>query len=94
MKSVLVQFDFEGTTGSGAQGDIAIDDVRLLTGNCPHPGDCDFETDSCGWMNTDVDDFDWLRSAGATVTTGTGPNVDHSTNSDAGTYVCSAILKT
>lgn len=86
-----LQFDIEGTSGSGNQGDIAIDDVRLLPGNCVKPGDCDFETDSCGWTNTDMDDFDWLRSAGSTVTKGTGPSVDHTTNSDTG-RCCSQIV--
>lgn len=55
---VFFQFDIEGTTGTGNAGDIAIDDVRLLPGNCSHPGDCNFEADDCGWMNTDTDDLD------------------------------------
>jgi len=31
--------------------------------------------------------FDWLRSAGATLSFGTGPSVDHTTGTDAGMMV-------
>ncbi|KAH3887715.1 hypothetical protein DPMN_011734 [Dreissena polymorpha] len=56
----------------------------VVPGTCLYPGNCNFEMDTCGWTNTNADDFDWLRSAGSTLTAGTGPSVDHTTNSDAG----------
>ena len=92
--STLFQIAFEGTVGQGYAGDIAIDDIKLQPGTCPPPGSCNFEYDTCGYFNVhDIDNFDWLRSAGGTITTGTGPAVDHTTNSDAGEMVdlvCSA----
>lgn len=32
------QVTFEGVTGSGFAGDIAIDDIKMIPGNCPPPG--------------------------------------------------------
>ncbi|XP_060582609.1 MAM and LDL-receptor class A domain-containing protein 1-like isoform X2 [Ruditapes philippinarum] len=86
------QLIFEGTVGNGYQGDIAIDDVQVLPGKCPPIGNCNFEIDTCGWTNTNADNFDWLRSAGSTLTRGTGPSVDHTTNSDAGFYMYISAL--
>ena len=75
---------FEGRIGNGFQGDIAIDDVKIVPGACAPIGNCNFELDLCGWQNTNNDNFDWLRSAGATLLRNTGPAVDHTTNSDKG----------
>ena len=69
---------FEGVRGSTYSGDIAIDDVELLTGPCPPPASCDFESGTCNFGNFRVgDEFDWLRSQGTTATGGTGPRADH-----------------
>lgn len=71
--------------GSGYQGDIALDDIKVVPRACPPPGSCDFEVDLCGYTNVFYgDQFDWLRSAGSTLSLGTGPSVDHTTNSDQG----------
>ena len=76
---------FEGIRGSSYQGDIAIDDVELLDNACPPPGDCDFETGTCTWVNVQkTDDFDWLRGSGSTTSFNTGPSTDHTTNSSGG----------
>ena len=32
------QITFEGVRGNGFSGDIAIDDIRMIAGNCPPPG--------------------------------------------------------
>lgn len=79
------QIVFEGIRGNSYQGDIAIDDVVLLDGRCPPPGDCNFESGMCTWVNVPQgDDFDWLRGRGSTTSFGTGPSTDHTTNSSAG----------
>ncbi|KAI8780792.1 MAM and LDL-receptor class A domain-containing protein 2, partial [Biomphalaria glabrata] len=79
---------FEGVIGTGYQGDIGLDDIRLVDGACPHIGSCDFEYDMCGMYNSYGNDkFDWLRNAGSTSTSNTGPPADHTTNSGQGYYM-------
>ena len=78
---------FEGVRGSGYRGDIAIDDVELMDNACLPPGDCNFETGMCTWLNVPSnDDFDWLRGSGSTPSSYTGPSTDHTTNSTGGKY--------
>ena len=85
---VCVQIAFEGVAGQDYSGDIAIDDIMLQPGVCPPPGTCNFEYGTCGYFNVQgLEDFDWLRTAGGTITANTGPSVDHTTNSDAGEKV-------
>jgi len=61
------------------RGDVAIDNVVLLNNECPPPGSCDFEDDTCTWMNLrgSVDQFDWTRHNGETSSFTTGPLSDH-----------------
>ena len=74
--------------GNGYLGDIAVDDFAVLPGKCPPPGNCDFESGICGYLNTRVNDqFDWLSSSGGTLSPNSGPSVDHTTNSDQGFYM-------
>lgn len=41
------------------------------------PGGCNFDVDFCDWTNeTTDDDFDWIRRAGKTPSSKTGPNED------------------
>lgn len=50
--------------------------------------DCTFELEGlCGWTNLKDDVFDWLLHQGPTLTTSTGPSIDHTLNSDKGTFV-------
>ena len=66
---------------------IAIDDVEIEIGACPAEATCDFENGYCGFYNTkEGDDFDWLRAKGK-VFSFTGPQVDHTTNSEVGYYL-------
>ena len=82
-----LQVVFEGVVGSGYRGDIGIDDIRIAKGECPHVGTCDFEYDTCGYLNpTSLDSYDWLRNSGRTATSQTGPPVDHTTNSNSGQW--------
>ena len=81
---------FEASVGRSFSSDIAIDDVQMFDGACPDPGDCDFETGECTWVNvltnSNQDEFDWIRSS-FTPSKGTGPKKDHSTNSNKGHFM-------
>ena len=48
---------------------------------------CTFESNQCGWTNTDKDNFDWKRKQGSTPTIGTGPSVDHTLGTNKGYFV-------
>ncbi|XP_071956928.1 MAM and LDL-receptor class A domain-containing protein 1-like [Antedon mediterranea] len=79
---------FESLRGNGIRGDMAIDDISMIMGACPSVGYCDFESDKCGWQNeASDDDFDWMRSAGGTPSSYTGPSTDHTTATDQGFYL-------
>ena len=84
--SVAFQIVLEGVVGSSYQGDAAVDDIELESGDCYEEASCDFEDDLCGYYNTkEGDDFDWLRSKGQ-ISLITGPSVDHTTNTALGYY--------
>lgn len=83
----MFQVKFEAIVWRGFEGDIAIDDIRIADGSCPHKGSCDFEYDMCGFFNPySSSTFDWLRNSGETSTSNTGPPVDHTTSTDNGKY--------
>ena len=48
---------------------------------------CDFEVDNCFWIQDANDDFDWVRSSGATDSAGTGPGADHTKGNEAGEMI-------
>ncbi|CAH1274166.1 MALRD1 [Branchiostoma lanceolatum] len=50
-------------------------------------GDCDFDTDACGYQQDNADDFDWTRQQGTTVTANTGPSSDHTTGTGYYMYI-------
>lgn len=82
---VFFQIVVEGVKGAGQEGDMAFDDVLVTSDLCPAPGECDFQTNLCGWTNQGgVDQGDWLRGRGASPNPNTGPSVDHTTNSSLG----------
>ncbi|KAK3860481.1 hypothetical protein Pcinc_033472 [Petrolisthes cinctipes] len=47
---------------------------------------CDFEDGMCGWINSNQDDFDWIRKRGPSqdLVGGTGPWADHTLGTDEG----------
>jgi hypothetical protein len=50
--------------------------------------DCNFDCNClCNWINDQSGDFNWSLKNGTTITTITGPSVDHSTDSLFGFYV-------
>ena len=86
-----------------ANTSVAIDDVSITRGQCPNPGDCNFEVDLCGWVNDKNDvEMDWLVGDGV-HSFGTGPQfgtrvilflhqfhslfLDHTTNTAQGKYL-------
>lgn len=48
---------------------------------------CTFESNQCGWINTDKDNFDWRHKQGRTPSIGTGPSVDHTTGTNQGYFM-------
>lgn len=66
-------------------GLVALDDITVTLGDCKItagslPGQCNFESGVCGYVQDRVtDEADWLRARGHTPTSYTGPRGDHST---------------
>ncbi|XP_071851180.1 MAM and LDL-receptor class A domain-containing protein 1-like isoform X5 [Apostichopus japonicus] len=84
------QIIYEGTRGSNFRGDIALDDVSAVAGDCPITGvdGCDFEIPTlCGYTQDTSDDFDWASNQGSTDTPGTGPSTDATYGTPTGTYL-------
>ncbi|XP_041460947.1 MAM and LDL-receptor class A domain-containing protein 1-like [Lytechinus variegatus] len=92
----------EAVLGYFLYGDIALDDLNVEAGTCkykPEAADpsnqetinCDFDVNWCGWSNVPNagpdDKLDWQRRRSGTPTRGTGPRVDHTTDSFQGHYL-------
>lgn len=80
---VYYKLVFEGVVGGGYRGDIAIDNVEVMVGECSDVVlyDCTFEYHTCSWENQRDDQRDWTRINGTTPTPYTGPTGDHTTGS-------------
>ncbi|BFZ04222.1 hypothetical protein BsWGS_07261 [Bradybaena similaris] len=92
--SYAYQIQIEAVVGTGAGGDIAIDDISAVSGKCPEallgfPGvSCDFEEDFCGYVQEEQgDQFDWTRYSGSTPSYDTGPLEDHTYGTYYGHYI-------
>ena len=66
----------------------------MTPGPCPGVGTCDFETDTCGWIQRRDDDFDWTRRRGPTPSVSTGPSVDHTLGTTTGKSIVSSLYMT
>ncbi|XP_021371353.1 MAM and LDL-receptor class A domain-containing protein 1-like, partial [Mizuhopecten yessoensis] len=85
----------EAVRGRGYKGDIALDDITYTNKPCPQSGvntstsiPCNFEDGRiCGYKQDQTDNIDWTRAAGATLTSGTGPNSDHTYGTQQGHYM-------
>ena len=64
---------------SKTKGDISLDDIALVEGECPTNDalKCNFELGLCGLQNDLTAQFNWTRKSGK-FGYATGPTVDHS----------------
>lgn len=46
---------FMATLDADYKDNVGIDDVQILNKACPRTSDCDFELDTCGWINNGFD---------------------------------------
>lgn len=76
-----------GKTRRGGQGDIAVDDVKLIDGPCHQTTLCDFEQDFCGWKHKFNNTIEWIRSTGLHPFNGEKPETDHTTNTIKGNFI-------
>ncbi|XP_077864144.1 MAM and LDL-receptor class A domain-containing protein 1-like [Saccoglossus kowalevskii] len=86
-----IELVFEGHAGEMFQGDIALDDIRVLDGECPPLDYCDFESsDICGYHQDleDSPEFDWVWASGNEQhSSDTGPKYDHTYATEYGHYM-------
>ncbi|XP_022096406.1 MAM and LDL-receptor class A domain-containing protein 1-like [Acanthaster planci] len=82
------QIVLKGIRGGGYESDIAIDDVKMVTGQCPPERYCDFDFDLCGFTQSSTDQLDWIRDMPINVPINTqAPPVDHSSGTNIGYYL-------
>ncbi|RNA26976.1 MAM and LDL-receptor class A domain-containing 2-like [Brachionus plicatilis] len=80
--------EFEGDMANIYDGYVAIDEVKLIIGDCPATQFCDFETeDICGYQQDVSADFKWSRNKVNTVSVSTGPSFDHTYLTPVGHYM-------
>lgn len=65
---------------------IYLDDVYIRDHSCLPPGDCDFDSGLCTWSIPTVSQVDWQLGNGNSGNVNR-PQVDHTTNSDDGSYI-------
>ncbi|XP_063955452.1 MAM and LDL-receptor class A domain-containing protein 1-like [Lytechinus pictus] len=73
----------------GKNGEISIDDMSIVNGQCPQiDWTCTFEDpDICGMQQDKTDEFDFKRQNKKTGTWNTGPKHDHTYNNASGYYM-------
>ena len=70
----------------------ALDDIRISKGDCPKPGDCNFEDGSlCNYENTLTSDIKWIVTRKPSNSPETGPTFDHTFGNSQGAY---AVMNT
>ncbi|KAF3851606.1 hypothetical protein F7725_013378 [Dissostichus mawsoni] len=80
-------------------GLAAIDDITVSLGDCQMtagslPGQCDFESGVCGYIQDKKGDkADWLRVRGHTPTSYTGPRGDHTTGVGYFMYIEASLMR-
>ncbi|XP_062273054.1 MAM domain-containing protein 2a [Scomber scombrus] len=88
-------------------GLVAIDDITVSLGDCritagrrltktynSLPGQCNFETGICGYIqDKEEDKADWLRVRGYTPTSYTGPRGDHTTGVGYFMYIEASLMR-
>lgn len=69
-------------------GYVAVDEIKVLNGECPTSQFCDFESPNiCNYQNDLTADFKWERFKGKTTSLSTGPINDHTYQTDQGYYM-------
>ncbi|XP_076347182.1 MAM and LDL-receptor class A domain-containing protein 1-like [Tachypleus tridentatus] len=85
LTSYYIAIEAQSDRGTGY---TAVDDIKILSGPCSNPGACDFEKDTCGWIqDSTFSSLDWIRRTGLDQNFGSGPLVDHTTFSIQGHYM-------
>ncbi|XP_070543825.1 MAM and LDL-receptor class A domain-containing protein 1-like [Ptychodera flava] len=80
-ESYTIEFEVYNRIAINAfEGDVALDDIAIVSGSCEEIGDCDFDLDMCSWTNDAGNDFDWSRQKAGDVTV--GPRKDHTLSSE------------
>ena len=80
--------EFEGDMANIYDGYVAIDEVKLIIGDCPTTQFCDFENeDICGYQQDVTADFKWTRNKVGTSSLSTGPSFDHTYQTPVGHYM-------
>uniref|UniRef100_A0A672ZNM9 MAM domain containing 2a n=1 Tax=Sphaeramia orbicularis TaxID=375764 RepID=A0A672ZNM9_9TELE len=79
-------------------GLVAIDDITVNLGDCQMtsgslPGQCNFESGFCGYIQDEEDKADWLRVRGHTPTSYTGPRGDHTTGVGYFIYIEASLMR-
>ncbi|XP_063956689.1 MAM and LDL-receptor class A domain-containing protein 1-like [Lytechinus pictus] len=93
-----MQIKAEAVLGYYSYGDIALDDFSPESDTCDYMPlaanpinqdtvTCDFDSNWCGWRNMPDDNLDWYRQNFRTPTTDTGPDYDHTQNSQLGFFL-------
>ncbi|KAM7417005.1 hypothetical protein PAMA_018877 [Pampus argenteus] len=78
-------------------GLVAIDDITVSLGDCQItagslPGQCNFESGDCAYIQDEKDKADWLRVRGHTPTSYTGPKGDHTTGVGYYMYIEASLM--
>eukprot|EP00118_Oscarella_pearsei_P003168 m.13253 g.13253 ORF g.13253 m.13253 type:complete len:3799 (+) comp24600_c0_seq1:127-11523(+) len=92
-----VSNEFKCTSGQCVSNDVVCDNEADCNDNSDESSSvckkykaaylCDFSSSMCDFANDDADDFDWISGDGDTVSYGTGPGFDHTTDSENGRYL-------
>jgi hypothetical protein len=86
-ENVMKSIQFEGNMSKALNGYVAVDDIRLILGECPSTQFCDFENaDRCGYQDDVTANFNWRRRNGPAFPN-TGPPYDHTYQTSQGYYM-------
>ncbi|CAL1296566.1 unnamed protein product [Larinioides sclopetarius] len=86
---ISADFQFQFVAGINTQAEVvlSIDDIKLVTGNCPEAGFCDFEENKCNWKDGSSL-YNWVRKTGGSKTNSEiGPSIDNTLKTADGNYV-------
>ncbi|KAK3546332.1 hypothetical protein QTP70_025671, partial [Hemibagrus guttatus] len=81
----FIQVAFKAKLSTGKEFFILLDDVSVRNGACLPTGSCDFESGLCTWVNSDLNNHDWLHADGNAG----GPLIDHTTHTTDGKFMLS-----